>query len=204
MAEDTHSTGSGHPIPVAVARSAAEIRSVAQTPTWSLRPAEVRESLVALVRRRAMDDELEARLIRAGEANGAFDETGAASAAAWLAHATKMTHTEARRRTKLATTLDRHDPTREAMAAGQVLADQATAICVAVEELPADPGVRALCEKELVGLAEHYDAKGLKEQGRKVLAIVDPEAADAHLAKLLEARGACRGEGDVVLDLGDR
>ncbi len=116
-----------------------------------------------------------------------------------------MTHTEARRRTKLATTLDRHDPTREAMAAGQVLADQASAICAAVEELPADPGVRALCEKELVGLAEHYDAKGLKEQGRKVLAIVDPDAADAHLGKLLEReeRAAAKATSFSIWETGD-
>ncbi len=35
-------------------------------------------------------------------------------------------------------------------------------------------------------MADHYDAKELKIHGRRVLALVDPDAADAHEARLLE------------------
>ncbi len=46
MANDEHPrTGSGHPIPTAVARARAEIASVADTPTWSMTPLDVRETV---------------------------------------------------------------------------------------------------------------------------------------------------------------
>ena len=204
MVKDAHTPGSGHPIPAAVARAEAEIRAVADTPTWSLRPAEVRDTLTRIAQARAEHDELEARLLAEGEHNGAFTEVGATTAAAWLAHATKMTHPEARRRAKFATALPHHDPTREAMTAGQVLADQAAVICAAVEELPDQPALRAQCEKELVTLAEHHDAKELRVLGRRVLEIVDPDAADAHEGQLLEREERDAAKATIVLDVGDR
>ncbi len=140
MVNDAPTAGPGHPVAVAVARSRGEIRGVAETPVWSMSGAELLETLVGLARGRAEYDELEARVIREAEARGVFGEAGATSPAAWLAHATKMTHAEARRRVRLSERLEDHEAVREGMVAGQVLADQASAICVAVEELPADRG----------------------------------------------------------------
>ncbi len=205
MVKDAYTPGSGHPIPAAVARAEAEIRAVADTPTWSLRPAEVRDTLIRIAHARAEHDELEARLLAEGEHNGAFTEVGATTAAAWLAHATKMTHPEARRRVKLAQQLERHDVVRDGMAAGQVLADQAAVTCAAVDELPDQPALRAQCEKELVTLAEHHDAKELKVLGRRVLELVDPDAADAHEGQLLEReeKDAARATSLSMWETGD-
>jgi hypothetical protein len=184
MANDEQRTGSGHPIPAAVASARAEIQAVADNPTWSMTPADVRATTVALLRKQAQDAELLARVIAEGERNGAYTDDGTTGAAAWIAHATQVTPGEAHRYVRLAHHLESHDTVRVAMAAGQVHADQAAVICGAVDELPEAP--RELCEKELVHLADHYDAKHLKVHGRRVLAIVDPEAADEHEARLLE------------------
>ena len=91
------------------------------------------------------------------------------------------------------------------MAAGQVLADQAAVICAAVEELPDQPALRAQCEKELVTLAEHHDAKELRVLGRRVLEIVDPDAADAHEGQILEReeKDAARATSFSMWETGD-
>ncbi|WP_345455026.1 HNH endonuclease signature motif containing protein [Nocardioides marinquilinus] len=205
MAKGANTVEPGHPIPAAVVRVLAEIGNVADAPAWSLRSSETREALVGIARARAVLDELEARLLAEGETAGAFGEVGATSAAAWLAHATRMTRREARRRVALASALGRHETTREAMAGGQVLADQATVVCEAVEALPDEPEVRQRCEKELVRLAEHHDARELKILGRRVLEVVDPAAADAHEAALLEReeKAAARTTSFSMWDDGD-
>ncbi|WP_345454005.1 HNH endonuclease signature motif containing protein [Nocardioides marinquilinus] len=187
MAKDAHTDEPGHPIPAAVARARAAVRTVADVPAWSLSGSETREALVGIAQARAALDELEARLLSEGDTSGAFAEVGATSAAAWLAHATRMTRREARRRVALAGVLADLETTRESMSAGQMLADQAAEIGAAVSALPKQPEVRQRCEKELVRLAEHHDARELKILGRRVLEVVDPAAADAHEAALLEA-----------------
>ncbi len=205
MANDEHRTRPGHPIPAAVARARDEIGSVADHPTWSMTPLDVRETVADLVREQAQRAELLARVIAEGERNGAFTETGATGAAAWIAHTTHLTRREAHRHVKLAGQLDRHDTVRDAMAAGHVHADQAATICTAVDDLPDQPALRELCEKELVSLADHYDAQELKIHGRRVLAIVDPDAADAHEARLLEReeKAAAKATSLSMWDTGD-
>ncbi len=203
MANDEHPTRPGHPIPVAVTRARAEIASVADHQTWSMTPLDVRETVTHLIREQAQREELLARVIAEGERNGAFTETGATGAVAWIAHTTHLTRGQAQRHVKLAAQLDHHDTVRDSMAAGQVHPEQAAVICQAVDELPHES--RELCEKELVGLADHYDAKELKVHGRRVLAIVDPDAADAHEAKLLEReeRAAAKATSLSMWDTGD-
>ncbi len=205
MANDAHHPGSAHPIPAAVARAQAEIGSVADHPTWSMTPHDVRETATRLLRRRAQDDELLSRVIAEGERNGAFTDTGATGAAAWIAHTTHLTRREAHRHVKLAHHLTSHDTVRDAMTAGHVHADQAATICTAIDDLPDQPALRELCEKELVSLADHYDAKELKTHGRRILTIVDPDAADAHEAALLEAeeKQAARSTSFSLWETGD-
>ncbi len=145
-------------------------------PTWSLTTGETRHLLVELTRIQAQVTELEARVLTHAEATDAGVETGATSTANWLGHATKTTRPEAHRRIRLATTLAAHPITREAMSLGHVLAEQAGAIITAVDTLPDDVSVRKRCEKHLVALAEHHDAKALRVLGRHVLEVVDPDA----------------------------
>ena len=78
--------------------------------------------------------------------------------------------------------------TRTALAEGRIHVDQAEAILNALTDLPTglDPELLDQAERHLLEQAEVHDAKALKDLGRRILEVVDPEAADAHEAALLE------------------
>ncbi len=160
------------------------------SPKWQsrrcgLNAAGTRDVLVELTRLHAQVAELEARVMAHADEVDAGVETGATSTATWLAHATKMTRPAAAGKASLAMSLGSHGLTREALGRGDVHVEQALVIVHAVEQLPEDSVVRELCEKHLIALAEHHDAKELKILGRRVLEVVDPDLADAHEAALL-------------------
>ncbi len=81
-----------------------------------------------------------------------------------------------------------HDQTRDALAEGRVHVEQAEVILRALDDLPADldPSLVQDAEAHLLAEAEHFDARALKRFGRRLLEVVDPDAADAHEAQLLE------------------
>jgi len=187
MKGDGSTTRSGHPIAMLAARLHEDLDAVSDVATWSLNPAETRDLLVQITRATARLAEVEARVLTHADAIEAGVSTGATSTATWLAHTTKQTRSTAHRKTHLAKALDTHDATREALGRGDLHVEQAAVIAHAVEQLPDDAAVRDLCEKHLITLAEHHDAKELKILGRRVLEVVDPDLADAHEAALLEA-----------------
>ncbi len=190
MKDDGSTTGRGHPIRAAVTSCRREITEVAEQAMWSLDAAGTREVLVELTRLRAQVAELEARVVTHADEVEAGVSTGATSTATWLAHATKLTRQAAARKASFAKALDAHSLTREALGRGEIHVEQASVIVHAVDQLPQDAAVRELCEKHLVALAEHHDAKELKVLGRRVLEVVDPDLADAHEAALLAAEEA--------------
>ena len=73
---------------------------------------------------------------------------------------------------------------RSALAAGDVLVDQAAVIAAAVDAVPAEFADRA--ERLLIGFAADHDAKALKILGMRILEYLDPEAAEAHEAAQLK------------------
>jgi hypothetical protein len=124
------------------------------------------------------------------EANRVGDESGATGTAAWWANATKQTRAAAHRDLKLARALDtdRHEPVRQALAAGAVLVDQAAVVVDAVDALPTDAEawVAPKAEQWLLDRAVDHDARALRVLGRRIYAVIDPTAADAHEAAQLE------------------
>ena len=186
----TAQTHPRHQVSRAVAQLEATLDEVADASLWSMDTAETAEVLVRLTRAGARLAELEARLASHAGTVGVAEQVGATSVANWWAHETRMTRTEAHRKTRLATNLtDRHTPVRDALAAGDLLVDQARVIIRAVEDLPdhLDPDLATEAERHLVAEAAHFDAIGLRHLGQGLLHVIDPEAADAHTAKLLEA-----------------
>ena len=77
---------------------------------------------------------------------------------------------------------------RGALAAGEVLTDQARVIVEAIDALPADaePWVAKAGTEFMLDKAGEHDAKALRELGRRLMEVVDPAAADAEEAKRLE------------------
>ncbi|MFC6342519.1 DUF222 domain-containing protein [Nocardioides hankookensis] len=177
---------------MAVAHAHTELDAVADASTWSMDVAETASTLVEVTR-------LEARVAMHADEIEVGDTAGATTTANWLAHETKQTRPSAHRTVRFGYQLDTHPQVRTALAAGDLLADQAGVIIDAVTKLPdgLDPDVVTQAVAHLVCEAAHNDARGLKRPGDRLLDVIDPAAADEHEAKLLEreeaeAAMACR------------
>jgi hypothetical protein len=190
-----------HPVHVFAGRLTAALEELAggsergSSPSLlSLSPAEttetVREVMTVMARLRG----LQLAVLAHADVLDVAATVDAASTAAWLRTLIPLTGPGAVRDVKLATALTRevHAPAAEALAEGRVLPDQAPVIVAAIDALPASVGPedRRRAEEHLVDLAAVHDARTLHVLGRRVLEVIDPDAADAELARRLEAEEA--------------
>ncbi len=114
-----------HPVAETVARLHAELDAVAESSVWSMSHREFTETLTGLTRLAARVAELELRVAAHAERREVGAHMGA-STAGWWAHSTRLTRAEANRSIRLARALEeKHEPVRDALAAGDLLADQA-------------------------------------------------------------------------------
>ena len=159
---------------------------------WSMDAAETTATLDQVQSAKAQLGELEARLLNHADRIEIPAESGATSTANWHAHRTRTTRSLAHRTMRLADGLETRDATRTALAQGSVHVEQAEVILNALADLPddLDPDLADQAEAHLLEQAQHFDAKALKILGRRILEVIDPEAADAHEAALLERRSA--------------
>jgi hypothetical protein len=193
--------GTGHALTDAIAAINAALDSVADAELWSLTTGQLAEALPQLHRTRARFQELELRSVAQAVKDGVGTDVGAADTKSWWARATRQTHRDSTRRSKLATALIERPVTREAMGLGHVAEDQANQIIWALTTLATEESVPAetleLVEKELVRLAEHHDAAELHHLGKRILDVVAPELGEKQLRKALKkeqdaAAQACR------------
>ena len=178
--------------PHRVSTGVAEMRTVANCLTdasmWSMGGEEAAATVQELTRLEAQVAELRLRtLLRVDQADVASD-TGSTSTANWYAHHTRTIRPAAHKAVRTAQALDARDLTRTALAEGRVHLEQAEVILRALADLPdvLDPALVQQAERCLLEQAETFDAKALKVLGRRILEVADPDAADAHEAKLLE------------------
>jgi len=178
-----------HPVASLVARFHDDLDDTADRPLWSMGDDETRHTLVEVTRLVARLEALEMRVAAHADRNQVGDATGATSTAVWWANETRMTQRDAARKMKLAKALETHEPVGEALAAGEVLADQAHAVTDAVDKLPdtIESEVRTQARDYLLEAAAHYDARALRVQGRRILDVVAPEVGEEEEAKQLEA-----------------
>jgi hypothetical protein len=177
-----------HRVARAVAAVRTELTSVAEASLWSMDAAETATTITDLLQAEAQLAELKARLAGHADALDVAGQAGATSTANWLAHHTTTTRDAAHRTIRLAQALESHALTRTALAEGRVHLEQAEVITRAVDQLPdhLDPALIAEAEAHLIRQAASFDAKQLKILGRRLLEVIDPAAADAHEAQLLE------------------
>jgi hypothetical protein len=143
-------------------------------------------------------------------------ETGARSAAHWLADATRDNIGPVRRLSVLAEALDeRWTEVGAALASGAVNVPQASVIVEALDALPAslDADMRVKAQAHLIAEAGHFGPRELRRLGRGLLEVVAPEIADeAEYQRLLaeekrsqaETRLNIRDRGDGTSDLTGR
>ena len=167
-----------HRVSVAVAHARSEVEAVRDSSVWSMDREETTTTLVEITRLESELAELKLRVVEHAD-DEAID--------AWT-HATKQTRASVRGAEKLALALTERHHVREALAAGDLLTDQARVIVQALDTLPADldPATVVQAERHLVTAARDHDARTLRILGRRLLEVVAPEVADAYEARLLE------------------
>ena len=144
------------------------------------------------------------------------DATGARRIHQWWAARSRHTHADAARLSRLARALedDLHAPTGRALAAGELLVEQASVIVHAVDAIPAtvrtaegatriiDPEVRAQARDHLLAAAAEHDAKALRRLGKRILDVVAPELAESQEASTL-AQEESRADATAGFELHD-
>ena len=178
-----------HPVSRAVAQLHEVLDEVAEVPLWSMDPDEVAATLVAATRLVAKLSGLQLRVAAHADDAQLGEATGATSTAVWWANLTNQTRREAFRQMHLATSLaSGHEPVRVALAAGDLVLEQAQVIVHAVEQLPGDLDQALVenAERFLIEKAAQHDAKGLRILGKRLFEVIAPDEADAREARLLE------------------
>jgi hypothetical protein len=166
-----------------------QVRDVAEASVWSMDRDETASTLVACTELEGMVAELKLRVAAHADDAAVGEASGATSTAVWWAHATNQTRREAIRQMGLATALSAgHEPVRVALAAGDLVVEQAQVVVHAVEQLPADLDQTLVeqAEAHLIAEAKHHDAKTLRILGRRLFEVIAPDEADTREAKLLE------------------
>jgi hypothetical protein len=177
-----------HRVTSAIAGVRSDLSAVADAAVWAMDSTETTNALTEIHAAKAQLAELEARLLVHADQCEVAGATGATSTANWYAVTTRTTRVQAHRAMRIAQGLEVREPTRTALAAGSVNAEQVEVILRALAELPADldPEILTQAEQHLLDLARDHDAKALRVLGRRILEVVSPETADAHEARLLE------------------
>src|SRR3954468_3737331 len=182
---------SHHPVVRFLESLSRGLDALAQTPMWSMTPAEQARVLVASRAQRTRLAELELRVLVAADRNSVGSEAGATSTAAWLADATGSTRAACFREVRLAHALDgEFAATRSALAAGTIDVERAGVIVHAVQALSEehhDLGgeTRVAAEAHLLDLAGRFDAKTLARLGKRLFEGVCPQAAEAAAGRIL-------------------
>ena len=185
-----------HPVVDFACRLTQRLAGLGEAALWSMSPAQKRAALVELARGEAQLQGLRLRLLAEAEASEATVDSGAPSAADWVASQTRQVCRDARSDLRLAKRLEDLAALSAAVAAGAVNLAQSRAIVVALERLPRT-GTRAVTEQQrlaaeshLVELAAHHDARELRVLGRRVFEVIAPELAEEFEGRALRREEA--------------
>ncbi|MGY2704453.1 hypothetical protein [Nocardioides sp. HB32] len=171
-----------HRVSVAVAHAHSEIDAVADASVWSMDAAETTAALIQLTRLKARVAELEARV-----AEHADEE----AVDAW-AHRTRQTRPAVLGQVRLGQALVTRGQVRDALAAGDLVVDQAKVIVTALDQLPGDLDTTLVdkAERHLVAAGREHTAPTPRILGKRLMDVVAPELADAYEARQLEREEA--------------
>ena len=153
----------------------------ADTPVWSVSDAEAVQCVKVLHDGMQAMTSAMLHLIRQIDARGVPIALGTPGTAHWLRSHLRVSRLTAGRLHRLATAVDERPSLDRALAGGAVNVEQATEIVKACAALPADVGVEVAAKAEavMVQWASELDPQQLHALGRRVLHLVDPDAAEA-------------------------
>jgi hypothetical protein len=127
---------------------------------------------------------LKLRILAAAEKAQTARRVGAASTGQWAAKIVHADGGETQREVGLATGLDRHVPTRQALSEGLISPGHADVIQHADQQLPTtvSPAQRNTVERSLLTQAETMSPGSLRRAARRAVSAIEPDrsAVDAH------------------------
>ena len=182
----------------------ASLSVAAEAPMWTVGESRLAELVAEAAEAVARAQAVLLRLVGEADAREALVGQGAPSSAAWLRHRARLAPAEASTYVRTARALRSElAGTRAACADGRVSLAQAAVIARTVAELPAEPSLRVAAEQRLVADAAAYDPVLLSRVGRHLVAVADPDAADARDGAALaraDERAARRVELSLTAD----
>ena len=155
---------------------------------WAARsPGELLDTVRAVERLRSVLDSVELGVVAEVDATSAAASEGWASTKDFLTAVTGGPKGSGRRLVGLAraATTDRV-AVGQALGAGEISRAQAEIVVAAVDQLPANPDLRAAAERLLLDEARTCDATDLAKRGRYVLERLDPDGAERRDERALE------------------
>jgi len=190
------------PFASGVSQLRATLAGLAQVPAWTLSEEAVQDRLTDLLRVRAQVEEVTARLLSSVAGREIPRISGASSTRAWLMATRGLSIQDASRLVResfFGGQVDGTDPessrsalTRGAWAAGGVSAEQAVLIGATIDRLsdavPLDAVVSL--QGDLIRHAQTLSFSQLQQVCRHAVEVIDPDGADAALAKQLETEEA--------------
>ncbi len=179
----------------AYGRGFADVRSrladLVDTPTWSLDDARLDQRIGDALAARAAIDEVVARLVGEADDRNLPHRHGASSTRAHLMTTHRMSAGEASRTVRTAKQLHGTsavtEPTRRAVATGQVSAEQGVVVAEAIHRLSAsvEPDRVDAAQADLIAHAQTLSFTQLQVAANHLVEVVDPDTADQLLEKQL-------------------
>ncbi len=170
-----------------------ELADLVDTATWSLDDTRLDHRIGEALAVRAAADELVARLVAEADDRNLPHRHGASSTRAHLMTTHRMSAGEASRTVRTAKQLHSTgvtEPTRRAVAAGDVSAEQGVVVAAAVNRLSAgvDPDRVEVAQSDLLAHARTLSFTQLQVAANHLVEVVDPDTVDQTLEQQLAAQ----------------
>ncbi len=171
-----------------------DLGGLVDTPTWSLDDARLDRRIGDVLALKAQVEELAARLVAEADDRNLPHRYGASSTRAHLMTAHRMSAGEASRTVRTARQLHGTsavtEPTRRAVAAGVVSAEQGVVVADAIHRLSptVDPDRVELAQQDLLGHAQTLSFTQLQVAANHLVEVIDPDTVDETLEQQLAAQ----------------
>ena len=160
------------------------------TDTWTLTDEQLTARVVLAFRTKARAEAACATLVAAVQDRDLVSLAGASSQTSWLANLTGVSRGEAARTVRQADNLNTEvEPTLRVWKTGDLPTEKASTVCSAINTLPEWVGVegRLKAQTTLLGFAPQFSCEDLKRLANHIIEVIDPDGAEEHLGKQLEA-----------------
>ena len=171
-----------------------DLGDLVDTPTWSLDDTRLDRRIGDVLAVKAQVDELAARLVAEADDRNLPHRYGASSTRAHLMTAHRMSAGEASRTVRTAKQLHGTsavtEPTRRAVAAGQVSAEQGVVVAAAVNRLSptVEPDRVEAAQTDLLQHARTLSFTQLQVAANHLVEVIDPDTVDETLEQQLAAQ----------------